>query len=73
MTCAQNLSVVLTEKLPSNLGCFELIAGRTALYQLDWKTDGTDITKINEAMELTQIPFGSKKHYEISDGQLQKC
>jgi iron complex transport system ATP-binding protein len=39
---------------------------------LDWLTD-TDIAKVNEAMELTQIShLSSKKHYEISDGQLQK-
>jgi iron complex transport system ATP-binding protein len=31
-----------------------------------------DIVKVNEAMALTQISHLAKKHYEISDGQLQK-
>jgi iron complex transport system ATP-binding protein len=32
-----------------------------------------DIVKVNEAMALTQIShLAAKKHYEISDGQLQK-
>ena len=32
-----------------------------------------DIVKVNEAMVLTQIShLATKKHYEISDGQLQK-
>jgi iron complex transport system ATP-binding protein len=32
----------------------------------------SDSAKINEALELTQIGHLLKKHYEISDGQLQK-
>lgn len=75
LTLAQNLSVVLTEKLPpSNLTVFELIAlGRQPYTNWIGKLTETDITKVSEAMTLTQIShLASKKHYEISDGQLQK-
>jgi iron complex transport system ATP-binding protein len=75
LTLAQNLSVVLTEKLPpSNLTVFELIAlGRQPYTNWIGKLTAVDIVKINQAMELTQIHhLSSKKHYEISDGQLQK-
>ena len=71
---AQNLSIVLTEKLPpSNLTVFEIIALSRQPYT-NWlgKLSENDISKINEAMELTQInSLADKKHYEISDGQLQ--
>ncbi len=73
---AQNLSIVLTEHLPpSNLTVFELVGFRTTtLHQLDRATlTDEDMRIIHQAMKLTQIePFASKKHYEISDGQLQK-
>ncbi|SHG05167.1 iron complex transport system ATP-binding protein [Flavobacterium micromati] len=72
---AQNLSIVLTEKLPpSNLTVFELIAlGRQPYTNWIGKLTATDLSKVNEAMELTQIShLADKKHYEISDGQLQK-
>jgi iron complex transport system ATP-binding protein len=75
MTLAQNLSVVLTEKLPpSNLTVFELIAlGRQPYTNWIGKLTESDSAKINEAMALTQIShLAAKKHYEISDGQLQK-
>ncbi|MFV8370139.1 ABC transporter ATP-binding protein [Flavobacterium sp. LB2R40] len=75
LTLAQNLSVVLTEKLPpSNLTVFELIAlGRQPYTNWIGKLTDIDIVKINEAMQLTQIShLAAKKHYEISDGQLQK-
>lgn len=75
LTLAQNLSVVLTEKLPpSNLTVFELIAlGRQPYTNWIGKLTDTDIVKVNEAMEMTQIShLAAKKHYEISDGQLQK-
>lgn len=75
LTLAQNLSVVLTEKLPpSNLTVFELIAlGRQPYTNWIGKLTELDITKVTEAMELTQIShLAAKKHYEISDGQLQK-
>lgn len=73
-TIAQQLSVVLTEKLPpSNLSVFELIAlGRQPYTNWIGKLTEIDILKINEAIELTQIAhLSDKKHYEISDGQLQ--
>lgn len=72
---AQNLSIVLTEKLPpSNLTVFEIIAlGRQPYTNWFGNLSDNDISKINEAMELTQITsLAEKKHYEISDGQLQK-
>jgi iron complex transport system ATP-binding protein len=72
---AQNLSLVLTEKLPpSNLSVFELVAlGRQPYTNWIGSLTQTDIKKVHEAMELTQIEhLAAKKHYEISDGQLQK-
>jgi iron complex transport system ATP-binding protein len=74
LTLAQNLSVVLTEKLPpSNLTVWELIAlGRQPYTNWIGTLTDNDIAKINEAIELTQIGhLTAKKHYEISDGQLQ--
>ena len=74
LTLAQNLSVVLTEKLPpSNLTVWELIAlGRQPYTNWIGTLTDTDIAKINEAIALTQIEhLTSKRHYEISDGQLQ--
>ncbi len=71
---AQNLSIVLTEKLPpSNLTVFEIIAlGRQPYTNWLGNLSDNDILKINEAMELTQITaLAEKKHFEISDGQLQ--
>jgi len=72
---AQQLSIVLTEKLPpSNLTVFELVAlGRQPYTNWVGKLTQTDLLKINEALQLTQIEhLASKKHFEISDGQLQK-
>lgn len=72
---AQNLSVVLTEKLPpSNLSVFELVAlGRQPYTNWIGTLTPTDSEKVQEAMQLTQIEhLAAKKHYEISDGQLQK-
>jgi len=72
---AQQLSIVLTDKLPeSNLTVFELVAlGRQPYTNWIGKLTSEDILKVNQALELTQISFLSdKKHYEISDGQLQK-
>jgi len=74
LSLAQNLSVVLTEKLPpSNLTVWELIAlGRQPYTNWIGTLTDNDIAKINEAIELTQIGhLIQKKHYEISDGQLQ--
>ncbi|GEP52025.1 ABC transporter ATP-binding protein [Flavobacterium noncentrifugens] len=75
LEAAQNLSVVLTEKLPpSNLTVFELVAlGRQPYTNWVGTLTDNDFSKINEALELTQItPLEQKKHFEISDGQLQK-
>ena len=72
---AQNLSLVLTEKLPpSNLSVFELVAlGRQPYTNWVDKLSDEDIAKVHEAMSLTQIEhLASKKHFQISDGQLQK-
>ena len=71
---AQNLSLVLTEKLPpSNLTVFELVAlGRQPYTNWIGTLTPTDIEKVEEAMQLTQIEhLTTKRHYEISDGQLQ--
>ena len=71
---AQNLSLVLTEKLPSsNLTVFELIAlGRQPYTNWIGKLNPEDFEKVNEAIALTQIEhLSNKKHYEISDGQFQ--
>jgi iron complex transport system ATP-binding protein len=57
LTIAQNLSVVLTEKLPpSNLTVWELIAlGRQPYTNWIGRLTETDIAKITEAIALTQI------------------
>lgn len=72
---AKELSVVLTESLPpSNLTVFELVAlGRQPYTNWIGTLTDEDILKVNEAIELTQIShLKNKKHFEISDGQLQK-
>ena len=72
---AKNLSVVLTEKLPpSNLTVFELIAlGRQPYTNWIGKLSDDDFNKINQAIKQVEIEhLVSKKHSEISDGQLQK-
>ncbi|MES2410444.1 MAG: ABC transporter ATP-binding protein [Bacteroidota bacterium] len=73
-TLAQNLSLVLTEKLPpSNLTVFELIAlGRQPYTNWLGKLSDEDLVKINQAIAITHIEhLIDKKHHEISDGQLQ--
>lgn len=72
---AQYLSVVLTEKLPpSNLTVFELVAlGRQPYTNWLGTLSDLDTAKVKEALELSQIThLADKRHYEISDGQLQK-
>lgn len=72
---ARQMSLVLTEKLPpSNLTVFELVAlGRQPYTNWIGTLTTADYAKIDEAMERTQISsLANKKHYEISDGQLQK-
>src|SRR5574343_700384 len=72
---AQELSVVLTEKLPpSNLNIAELIAlGRQPYTNWLGTLTETDFEYIEKAITLTDIHhLIDKKHDEISDGQLQK-
>lgn len=72
---AQELSVVLTEKLPpSNLNIAELIAlGRQPYTNWLGTLTETDFNYIEKAIALTDIHhLIYKKHDEISDGQLQK-
>ena len=72
---AQQQSLVLTDKLPSsNLTVWELIAlGRQPYTNWIGTLSEVDINKINKAVQLTNIEhLTEKKHYEISDGQLQK-
>ena len=74
LALAQNLSLVLTEKLPpSNLSVFELIAlGRQPYTNWLGKLSADDLEKINQAITLTHVEhLIDKKHHEISDGQLQ--
>lgn len=72
---AQCLSVVLTENLPpSNLSVYELVAlGRQPYTNWLGTMAPADVEKVMNAISLTEIGhLASKKHYEISDGQLQK-
>jgi len=74
LALAQNLSLVLTEKLPpSNLTVFELIAlGRQPYTNWLGKLSAEDLKKINQAIALTHVEhLIDKRHHEISDGQLQ--
>jgi len=73
---AQELSIVLTESLPpSNLTVYEIVAlGRQPYTNWLGKLSKEDQLKVEEAIVLTGIEeFKHKKHYEISDGQLQKA
>ncbi|MBC8884318.1 ABC transporter ATP-binding protein [Flavobacterium piscinae] len=75
LALAQQISVVLTEKLPpSNLTVYELIAlGRQPYTNWLGKLTDEDKIQIDKAIVLTEIPhLIHQKHYEISDGQLQK-
>jgi len=72
---AQHLSIVLTESLPpSNLTVYELVAlGRQPYTNWVGSLSAEDRLKINEALQLTRTDhLSAKKHFEISDGQLQK-
>ncbi len=72
---AQQQSLVLTDKLPSsNLTVWELIAlGRQPYTNWIGNLTDDDYSKIKTAIQLTNIEhLTEKKHYEISDGQLQK-
>lgn len=75
LALARKLSVVLTDSLPpSNLTVFELVAlGRQPYTNWIGTLSSVDIEKINDALDLVQIAdLKHKKHFEISDGQLQK-
>ena len=75
LALAQELSWVLTEKLPpSNLTVYELVAlGRQPYTNWIGTLSPEDTSQIEKALALTQIThLSQKKHYEISDGQLQK-
>lgn len=72
---AHYISVVLTEKLPpSNLSVYELVAlGRQPYTNWIGELSDSDKEQIHKAIELTQIQeFTHKKHFELSDGQLQR-
>ncbi len=67
-------AVVLTERLPpSDLTVFELVAlGRQPYTNWLGKLSQSDIKATEEALELTgATALAHKRHYEISDGQLQ--
>jgi iron complex transport system ATP-binding protein len=71
---AQELSLVLTEKLPpNNLTVYELIAlGRQPYTNWLGQLSEADHQKVKQAITLTQLEhLTAKKHFEISDGQLQ--
>jgi iron complex transport system ATP-binding protein len=75
LALSQNLSMVLTEKLPpSNLTVNEIVAlGRQPYTNWIGKLSEEDIEKTTKAIQVTGIEnFSHKLHYEISDGQLQK-
>ncbi len=72
---AMQLSLVLTERLPeSQLTVFDLIAlGRQPYTNWVDKLTANDVTKINWAIEQTEIEhLKEKRFYELSDGQLQR-
>lgn len=72
---SQKISLVLTERIPdSNLSVYELIAlGRQPYTNWLGTLSEQDKQFIDFAIENTNISeFVYKKHYELSDGQLQK-
>ncbi|MCQ0111238.1 iron complex transport system ATP-binding protein [Zhouia amylolytica] len=72
---ASELSLVLTEKIPSkNITVIELIAlGRQPYTNWIGALNKNDIRKIKEAIALVNLQeLENKKCYELSDGQLQK-
>jgi len=72
---AKQLSIVLTEPLPSkNLSVFELVAlGRHPYTNWIGNLTEADKTIINQSIGLVNISdLQQKKCYELSDGQLQK-
>lgn len=72
---AKSLSLVLTEHLPeSNLSVYELVAlGRQPYTNWVGNLSETDLKFIDNAFEQTNTKhLINSKHYELSDGQLQK-
>ncbi|XLS27878.1 ABC transporter ATP-binding protein [Flavobacteriaceae bacterium M23B6Z8] len=72
---ASNLSIVLTEQLPSgNLTIKEVVAlGRQPYTNWIGTLGAIDNERVHEAMQLVNIDhIQNKKCYELSDGQLQK-
>ncbi len=72
---AQHLALVLTEKIPmSNLSVYELIAlGRQPYTNWLGQLTTEDKKAIQQAIDRTEVgSFQHKKHFEISDGQLQR-
>ena len=72
---AKKMSLVFTERIPeSQLSVYELIAlGRQPYTNWLGKISNEDTIKINEAIKLVGIEnLIHRKHYELSDGQLQK-
>lgn len=72
---SKEISLVLTEKLPpSNLSVYELVAlGRQPYTNWLGQLTTLDHEKVRQALQLTQVfELAEKKHYEISDGQLQR-
>lgn len=72
---AQQLSVVLTEKLPpSNLTVFEVVALGRQPYT-NWLGDLSEVDRQKTEAAIKQVQIENlvhKKHFELSDGQLQK-
>jgi len=72
---AQKISTVFTERIPANnLSVYELIAlGRQPYTNWLGKLNESDLHYINLAIKQTQCEdLLSKKHHQLSDGQLQK-
>lgn len=72
---ARKLALVLTDKIPkSNLTVYELIAlGRHPYTNWLGQLAPDDIKAIETAMEQTEVSlWRDRKHYELSDGQLQR-
>jgi iron complex transport system ATP-binding protein len=73
---AQQLALVLTEALPpGNLTVYELVAlGRQPYTNWLGNLTAEDKAIVEKALMATQIQdLAHKKHYELSDGQLQKA
>lgn len=72
---AKEISLVLTESLPeSNLSVYELIAlGRQPYTNWSGALKKSDKKIIDEVVQLTQLEdLLYKKHFQLSDGQLQR-